>query len=341
VKYFAERGHEVHLISYNPAHIEGIKIYVLPDTKNRFLTFILRFFEVKRLIKKIKPDLLHAHYIDGYGWYGALTRFHPFVMSPWGTDVLVAPKKSKMIKLAAKFVLAKADLITTDGENSKEAIMDLDADIKKIKVIFYGVDTKKFSPEKKDRSIMKYLFKNDFPVVISIRSFEPIYHVKTLIESIPLILKEIPDAKFIIAGEGEQKEYLISLAKSLEIMDSIRFVGMILHDALPKYLSSSDVYVSTSLSDGGMPLSTLEAMACGLAPVVTDVADNKKWIKDGESGFIVPTKDPKSLAEKIIYTLKNKEYVMEFGRINRKIVEEKQNYYREMEKMEKLYKELI
>ena len=121
-------------------------------------------------------------------------------------------------------------------------------------------------------------------------TLEPIYDVGTLIKSIPLVLKMIPDAKFIIAGDGEQKEYVMNLAKSLNVFHATRFVGWIPNEELPKYLSSSDVYVSTSISDS-FAVSTLEAMACELAPVITDIGDNKRWIKDGENGFIVPTKE--------------------------------------------------
>lgn len=62
-----------------------------------------------------------------------------------------------------------------------------------------------------------------------------------------------------------------------------------------------DVYVSTSLSDAEIPTSTAEAMACGLPVIVTDAADNKKWIDNGVNGFVVPAKDPKSSSEKIMY----------------------------------------
>jgi glycosyltransferase involved in cell wall biosynthesis len=137
------------------------------------------------------------------------------------------------------------------------------------------------------------------------------------------------------------RDYLKTMAKSLGVIDSIKFVGSIPHDELPYYLTSSDVYVSTSLSDGGIALSTLEAMACEVAPVVTDVGNNKKWIKDGKNGFIIGVKDSKTLAEKIIYLLRNEDVRIKFGNINRKIVEEKQNYVKEMEKMEKLYKDIV
>jgi len=102
-----------------------------------------------------------------------------------------------------------------------------------------------------------------------------------------------------------------------------------------------DVYVSTSLSEAEIVASTAEAMACGLPVIVTDVADNKKWIDNGVNGFVVPVKDPKSLAEKIIYLLQDEDIRKQFGKINRKIIEERNNYYTEMEKMEDIYKKLV
>ena len=144
-----------------------------------------------------------------------------------------------------------------------------------------------------------------------------------------MVLKQVPDAKFIIANNGSQEAHLKEMAKSLDIWDSVRFVGLIQHHELPKYLASSDVYVSTSLSDGGAVVSTLEAMACGLASVVTDSGDHRKWIRNGENGFVVPTKNPEVLAEKIIYLLKNEEQRKLFGKISRRIIEEKGDYHKE------------
>lgn len=102
-----------------------------------------------------------------------------------------------------------------------------------------------------------------------------------------------------------------------------------------------DVYVSTSLSDAEIAANIAEAMVCGLPVIVTDAADNKKWIDNGVNGFVVPVKDPKSLAEKIIYLLQNEDIRKQFGKINTKIIEERNNYYKEMEKMEDIYKEFV
>lgn len=351
VKYFADNGHEVHLISFRSfgdCNIENVKLHLLKrlHPQIRFIAFptnlLFEMIQVRKLIKKINLDIVHAHYVTDYGFRGALAGFHPFVVTAWGSDVLRAPTTSKISKFTAKFALNKADLITCDGENSKDAMINLGIKSQRIELIFHGVDTKIFNSKQKDKKVIKNLFGEEkFPVVISARLLVPKNNVETIIKAVPLIIKKIPEAKFIIGGEGPEENYLKELAESLGILNSIRFVGWIPHDELPKYLASSDVYVSTSLWDGGVAVATLDAMACELAPVVTDVADNKKWIKDGENGFIVPIKNPKLLAEKVIYLLDNKENRKRLGEINGKIIEEKQNYEKEMLKMEKLYKKLI
>lgn len=333
VGYFINKGYEVHLISYTPTQIKRVKVHVLRSkVVNRPLLFILRLLEVRNLIKKIKPDIVHAHFVTGYGFLGALAGFHPFVLSVWGSDVLIAPKKSAILKWLIKFALKKADLVICDGENLKEETIRLGTDPQKIKIILHGVDIQKFKPEQRDFHL---------PVVISIRNLEPSYDVGTLIKSIPLVLKKVPNVKFVVAGEGSEENSLKRSAESLEILDNIKFIGQISHNEILEYLASADVYVSTSLSDGGIAISTLEAMACGLTPVITDVGDNKKWVKDNYNGFIVPVKKPKILAEKIIYLLNNKNIRRKFGKINRKIIEQRANCEKEMLKMEKPYKELL
>ncbi len=342
IEYFAACGHEVHVISKRSCRdIEGVQLHLLkrlPESSfSAALNLLITVTQVRRRINGIKPDLLHSHYVLDYGSYGAFSSFHPFVLSAWGTDVLVVPKKSRILKALTEYALKKADLITCDGENSRSAMIDLGIDGKKIELISHGIDTREFQPEKRDSEIRKDLGLSECRVVISIRNLMPIYDVGSLIHAVPLILKRIPDVIFLIGGEGRERYSLTKLAETLGVSGSVIFTGSIPHEKLPGYLASSDVYVSTSLSDGGVAVSTLEAMACGLAVVTTDVGDVRSWIKDGENGFVVPTRSPERLAEKIIYLLENTDDLKRFGATNRSIVEERADYRTEMEKMERIY----
>ncbi len=348
VKYFADRGHEVYLISPMPlanGDIGSAESFMLKSfpAQIKVITFsinsIAYTIQIRKLIKKIKPDILHVHYVCGYGLWAALSLFHPLVLSAWGSDVLVEPAKSRISRAFVKFVLRRADLITTQGENLVKEATRLGAEPDKIKLIHHGVDTKKFRPQ--STSPEKEPKIPDSQVVISIRRFAPIYDIGTLVRSVPMVLEQVPAAKFILAGGGPQENYLKDLARSLGVLDSISFIDGMPHDQMPDYLAAADVYVSTSLSDSGTSVSLPEAMACGLAPVVTNIGDNQKWITNGENGFTIPIRRPDLLAEKIIYLLNNTELRDKMGRINRPLIEERANYQKEMGKMEELYKELI
>ncbi len=336
VKYFADKGYHVHWISFTEntqGVIEGVSFYRIRKA------FPFNFLELRKIVNNIKPDVFHAHYAGVNGFLAALVNFHPFVLTAWGSDVLIAGR-SIFKKFFVKYALKTADLITCDAEHMKTAMVKLGMDAVKIKIIYFGVDVLKFSPGNKNKEIAEKLGVLGYPTIISLRSLEPVYNIETLISAISLVLKEIPEVKFIIAGKGSEEEKLTKLARDLKVFESIRFIKWIPQDELPEYLRISDVYVSTSLSDAGIASSTAEAMACGLSVIITDFGDNKKWVKDGESGFLMPLKDYKFLAEKIVFLLRNSEKRLELGSNARKVIEEKNNYYKEMEKMEKLYKSL-
>jgi len=342
IKYFANIGHEIHWVSLMPSNepLPKVEFYDIGPLSNNPVKIIRQVIKFRKLIKKINPDVLHIHSVGTYGLIGILSGFHPVVVTAWGSDVLIAGK-SLIKKPLVKYVLQKSDLITCDADHMINAISKLGIETNKINLIYFGVEPDKFKPGPKDPDLLAKWSIGDSPTVISLRNLEPIYDIETLIKCIPYVLKEIPKAKFIIAGSGSQEKYLKKLAESFRITESTRFVGRYSHNELPKYLNSSDIYISTSLSDAGIAASTAEAMACGLPVIITDSGENGKWIQDGENGFIIPVKNPKKLAEKIIYLLTNEAKRAKMGENGRKTIEEKNNYYNEMSKMEKFYKEMI
>ena len=136
VRYFAGRGHELHLISRKSSEandIENLNLYWLTSFRYPLL---LRYpydtIRVRRLIKEIKPDILHVHYAVGYGLLGALSGFHPFILSVWGSDVLVAPKQSKIYKLTVELAIRKADVIHCDADHIIAPLIKLGAKPEKI-----------------------------------------------------------------------------------------------------------------------------------------------------------------------------------------------------------------
>lgn len=348
VDYFATEGWCVHLITWRipdehwEIHPNIIihKVVFPPHYLFRYCCLV----EIIFLMRKIHPDIIHAHYLGHFGIiagiYSYLLNFRPLVLTVWGSDILQDVKGLK--KLFIKFALERADLVTCDGENSRDAICNLDINPEKIKIIYHGVDTNLFNKYRKNKNLIKDLFgQDDVPVVISARSLNQRGNLETLIKAIPLVLKQNPNVRFIIAGDGPQKKHLEKMVISLSVKDSIKFVGHVLHDKLPEYLASSDVYVSTSLLDGGIAVATLDAMASEVAVITTNVADNGKWIVDGKNGFVVPVKSPEIVSEKILYLLEHPEVRKTFGQRSRDLILEKQEYRMNMDKMNIYYKRFI
>ena len=340
MKYFVSRGHEVYLVTFNKTgYINNIDIQVLRYSMK--FAYPLRILNIKKMIKKIHPDIFHAHYVSHYGIYGALTNFTPFVVTAWGSDILIDPKKSIITKYFVKYALKKADLITADSVSLIKAIRRLGVDGEKIKLIIHGVDLRLFHPVEDNEIYKKELhIPEDYQIVISTRNLKPVYDIGTLIKAIPYVINKYPNTYFLIIGEGILKHQLEEMVYKLGVAKNVRFVGLVPNRKIPTFLKASDIYVSTSLSDT-RSVSMLEAMACGLPIVTTDLEANKECIKNGIGGYLIPKKNYKVLAEKIIYLLGNKDIRKRFGVINRKYVEREGNYEKEMRKMEKLYEELI
>jgi L-malate glycosyltransferase len=342
VNYFADKGYKVCLISPRPAGSDGLQ-NVVPHVLKlregvRFLNIPSSVIQIARIINREKPDILHAHQVTQSGFWCSLCGFHPFVLTAWGSDILVQPKKSKLIRWKATFALKRADIITCDAEHMADRMSEMGIAREKIRIVHFGVDTQKFSARQTAAEVKEKLeLPSESPIVISLRSLYPIYDLESLIKAVPLVLRKVPETKFIIVGDGDQRDYLKNLATTLGVEDSIRFVGPISNSEIPRYLAASDVYVSTSLSDAGLAASTAEAMACELPVVITDFGDNGLWVKDGQGGFLVPLKSPSLLAERIAHLLKNEDVRRMFGKFNREVIEERNDYNKEMEKVERVY----
>ena len=342
VQFFARRGHEIHWISLTPflkVPEEAVHRYELPNHPREWVQILLSLGPAKKLLRKIQPDILHLHSAGRHGVLGALTGFHPCVVTAWGSEVLIAAK-SRLMKPLVKWVFRRSDLITCDAEHMRQAMIQLGIDQEKIQIIYFGTDVEKFQPRPRREEPRRALGASEAPLVISIRSLEPIYDVETLIRAIPSVLQIVPSAVFVIGGEGSEKEKLVRLAEELGIYPQVRFMGQLPNEQLPEYLNAADLYVSTSLSDAGLAASTAEAMACGLPVIVTDSAENKLWVQEGKGGYVIPVRDPRALAEKMVYLLQNPSIGKQWGDFNRRVIQERNNYYLEMEKMEKLYESL-
>ncbi|MCK5328564.1 MAG: glycosyltransferase family 4 protein, partial [Candidatus Latescibacteria bacterium] len=340
INYFIRNEkYDVHIITHSKEKVEGAKTYHLVAWSK--LKFISGPLQTRWLLRRMRPDILHADSLTPYGFYAALSRSHPMVVSCRGSDVLINPQRSRILACITKFVVKRADLIYAVGDHLSRRLISLGADEAKVTTITIGIDLDKFHPDAdKKGEIRKRLGWIENPLVVSTRNFESIYNLDLLIRAMPFVIKENSSVRFIMAGRGTQENYLKGLVDELGMNEYVKFMGYIEQNELPKTLAGADIYVSTSLSDG-ISVSLLEGMACGCFPVVTDIPANRSWIQDGENGFLVPTDDPKFLADRISSAINSKALMEGARKKNSEQVKQRAAWEEIMRNIEKKYRSLI
>lgn len=349
--YFAERGHKVSLVSIREGEpLKGVEqVSLKPLKKEKRLSFFLRlmdhFLSVRRVVGHTKPDILHSHYANLPGWYGAFCNFHPFVLTLWGGDILAdqGAFKFPFSRRLTRWAMEKADLVTVHSRFLRDEALRLGEVGGKIKMIHWGVDVTRFRPRTEVHRLRTALGLGSGPVVLSMRIPHPIYNIETIIKSIPLVRAHVPDVKLIVKeylAEPGYMEVLRGLVDRMRLRDAVTFVGEVPYEHIPLYLNTADVYVSIPSSDG-MPISLMEAMACGTAPVLSDLPQYKEMIREGENGLYVPPRDEVALSQALITLLRDRGLRERIVENNVKKIREMGDFKSEMGKMEGYYRELL
>lgn len=288
---------------------------------------------LKNVINIEKPDILHAHYATSYGLLGALTGFHPFVISVWGSDVYNFPRISGMNRRTFEFIMRKADVIcSTSNVMVKEISKYTD---KKIETVPFGVDTAKFIKQKREKP-------HDYFKVGIVKSLSEYYGINYLIKAFKIFLNKAGNDNIVleIVGEGPDKIKLQNLSKELGIYDKVIFRGFIDNDLLPEVFNDFDLGVYPSIYES-FGVSLVECMSCG-CPVIASDADGFVEILDNQKyGIIVPKKDVVAAAD-AIYKLYNDENLRnDLAAKGRKRVESLYDWNNNVDDMISIYKGLL
>jgi glycosyltransferase involved in cell wall biosynthesis len=213
----------------------------------------------------------------------------------------------------------------------------------KIKVIHNGVDTRKFQPAQDKRKIKRELGLD--PDDIAIVSVGRLYARKglfTLIESMPAVVKQFKNAKFIISGKGQSDEMdkLIVYSEKLGVKDNIIFTGYYPDKKLPKLYQAADIFAFSTFYEHH-PFAVLEAMSTGLPVVTTSVGGIPETISSGKNGFLVEPFNSVKFANKILYLLEHSAEANEMGTLARKTVLERFDWRIVVKDAMKVYDEAL
>lgn len=289
--YFAERGHDLLLLSFES--VEGSPVparRLSARAPTKLLGFLSALPAIRAETRRFRPDVVSALYLGGYGLVASLCGARPLAATSLGSDLLVDYPSSPVHRMQIRFVLRRADLVITDADELSRLASGAGA--RSVLKAYMGVDDRVFYPERGAVRANR---------VVSTRNHHPIYDVGLLVEAAPLVL-DTREASFIVCGDGPERRSLEARTSFLGVAGSFTFTGRLDPRYLARELRAAAVYVSTSRSDS-TSVSLLEAMACGAFPVVTDLPANREWIADGVNGIIVPRRDPRALAEAVLRAL--------------------------------------
>lgn len=309
---------------------EGLRMYIFS---------FLRAIILALYIRRINSNIVLGCMATKYGFYSALFKLRPLVLIVWGSDILIAPKRFFLFRFMAKYSLKKADAVILDSEVQREAAIQLGCNPNKI-LKFPWFNLADVNPKISKSEVRERLGWRNNTIVVSARSHEPIYGVEHLIEAIPHIVKEASESRFLIIGEGRLTQKLKRRIRELHLEEYVEFTGSLPREDVVAYVNASDIYVSTSLSDG-TSASLLEAMTLGIPSVVTSIPGNREWIEDGCNGSLVPTKDPNKLAEAIISLLKDEDLRRKLGEKAAETVNVKVNWPQNSQTMANLISTLV
>ena len=296
------------------------------------------FVRIGNLIRAYDPDILHATFLQTAGLVSAMTGFHPFVLSPMGSDVLVYARRNWLMRMIARQVGLRADAIFSDSEtvgNDLRGLLKSSPD--RVKVVPWGIDMNSFHKDSTARNAArKELGWEENKIVIMTRNFHRVYGVSRFLEALPRVFKSEPSARALLVGGGPLEGELRGLARGLGIEGRVRFLGVVSNAEMPKYLNAADAYVSSSLSDG-TSTSLLEAMACGLPVVLTDLPSNREWIKDGVTGLLVPGGNITALTAAILRMLNDATLRHDSSVANSSVVRARANLEDSLSAIEAIY----
>jgi len=332
-EYFCGQGCSVHIASFRPASIDGVNIHLLPTFGLGKAGYLLTLPKLRQIYRYIRPDIVHAQYVTSYGFLSALAGLKPLVLTAWGSDILLSPKKLRLIRFFASYATRHADALIAVAEHMIPSFYLLGAAQNSVEIIPDGVDMELF------RLVPDYMPSE--PVrIISTRSFSPIYDVQTLITALGFLKQGNQLFEADIIGDGSLRETLETQARSLGLSEQVRFHGYVSHDRLPALLASSDIYVTSALSDGNS-VSLNEAMACGCFPIGARIPANMQSIEHGQNGLLYEPGNAVSLAEKLFEGISMRPRWAEIRSYNRKIVETRADWKMCTQKMEAIYQRLI
>jgi len=322
-KALADRGHQVHFITYNqPARLDffsanlfyhevSVSKYPLFDYQPYELALASRMVDVVRFEKL---DILHVHYAIPHASAAFMAKqilqtygiYIPVVTTLHGTDITLVGK-DRTFKPVVTFSINQSDGVTAVSQNLRDNTYEF-FDVKKdIKVIPNFIDLTRFSLKAKDH-FKKAIAPEGEKILIHTSNFRRVKRTEDVVRIFAEVIKKIP-SKLLMVGDGGERSDCEQLCRDLGVSANVRFLGK--QDAIEEILSVGDLFLMPSQSES-FGLAALEAMACKVPVISSNAGGLPELNVDGVTGYLKDVGDVKGMAEKAIYMLEDEARLAQF-----------------------------
>jgi glycosyltransferase involved in cell wall biosynthesis len=292
--------------------------------------------DLKRVLRAVKPDVVHAGPIQTSAFLVALSGYRPLVSMSWGYDLLVDAQRDVLWRWATRFTLNRSAVMIGDCRTIRELAVGYGMPDERIVTFPWGVDLHRFSPgdslerQKIWPSYGERADRSDVFVLLCNRSWEPIYGVdliaRAFVQASQMLAgRDCPELRLLMLGDGSQASLLHEIFHQGGFLDRVHFPGRVSQADLPRYYRSSDLYLSASHSDGSS-VSLLEAVACGLPALVSDIPGNREWVTPGLQGWWFQDGDYSSMAKAIVNAVEQRQRLPDMGREARLLAEQRADW---------------
>jgi len=305
-------------------------------------------FDFRRVVKRIKPDLVHAGPIQTCAFIAALSGFRPILTMSWGYDLVRDADKSAWMRWVTRYTLKRSAFFTSDANVSHDKAVAFGMNPEKTIIFPWGTDIEHFHPRKEERrkKITASVNRKSSTVnrksvtLFCSRTWESIYGVDVLAKAFVKVASVNPDVNLLLLGGGSQGQHIRQILMKGGVLDRVHFGGQVGQRDLPRWYHMADVYISPSHVDG-TSVTLLEALASGLPCLVSDIPGNKDWIEEGVNGWTFRDGDVDDLAEKILFAIKNRKSFKKIGEAARKTAEQKADWQKNFGKLLSTYAQVL
>jgi glycosyltransferase involved in cell wall biosynthesis len=304
--------------------------------------------DLGRVIRQVKPDLIHAGPIQRSAFLVALTGFHPLVSVSWGYDLLHDAQINSFWHWATRYTLRHSDAFVGDCDTIRMLAVAFGMPNERVVTFPWGIDLHHFNVQtftSTDHSLIDErslapisLGSMDVPTfsLLSTRSWEPIYGIDVIARAFVIAARKRPELRLTLLGGGSQLAPIRQILLIGAVYGKVQFPGQVSYADLPTYYRNADLYLGASHSDG-TSISLLEAFGCGTPAIVPDIPGNQEWIIPGENGWLFLDGNVEALASAILNAMDQRRNLPEMGKKARLLAEARADWEKNFPQLEKAY----